>query len=494
MSENNIEIIGNLAYLRGIFDPDLISKLDDNLSYFPLGYEFSPKWKLGLWDGKIRLLNNNLTFAAGLAQRVQEFFEDKGVSMPIYDRNKPIKRTPIDISENLIEIGKSPREYQQRATFTALKEKRGIIRIATGGGKTLVAAMVVAEVGGTAIIYVIGKDLLHQFHGFFEKVFKTEIGIVGDGLFNVKPITIASVWSVGQAFGMKSKKNANDDEKDNEKAVSSEHFDEIRKMVANADVSILDECHLGAAETIQRISRAIRSEYTFWMSASPYRDDNADMLIEAIFGKIIIEITASELIEAGYLVAPKIRFVRVPKMLYPPSKYKEIYKEYIVDNPKRNNIIVAGAKKLVEQGFVTMVLFKELEHGKRLYDMISPDVYCHMLNGKMSSKVRAAVVDEVLEGKCKLILCSSIFDIGVDVPILSGLILAGGGKSSVRTLQRIGRSIRIAGPNKKFAAVIEFYDDVKYLKDHSKRRREIYELEPGFEVEWVKRAKPKKKI
>jgi superfamily II DNA or RNA helicase len=452
MLKNNIEIIGNLAYLRGQFNPELISKLDDDLSYFPLGYEFSPKWKLGLWDGKIRLLNNNLTFAAGLTQRVQEFFEDKGVSMPIYDRNKPIKRVPNDISENLIEIKKSPREYQQRATDVALKEKRGIIRIATGGGKTLVAAMVVAEVGGSAIIYVIGKDLLHQFHDFFEKVFKTEIGIVGDGIFDVKPITIASVWSVGQAFGMKSKKNANDDEKDNEKAVSSEHHDKIRKMVANANVSILDECHLGAAETIQRISRAIRSEYILGMSASPYRDDNADMLIEAIFGKIIIEITASELIKAGYLVAPKIRFIRVPKMLYPSTKYKEIYKEYIVENAVRNNIIV----------------------------------------GKMSSKVRAAVVDEVIEGKCKLILCSSIFDIGVDVPILSGLVLAGGGKSSVRTLQRIGRSIRIAGPGKKFAAVLEFFDDVKYLKDHSKRRREIYELEPGFEVEWVKRAKKKK--
>jgi len=491
--ETCIEIKGNIGYLRGSdLDSDMINELDNHLSYRPLGYEHAPSYKNGFWSGKINLLNNNLTFAAGLSQRVQKFFKNKGISMPIYNRNKSIKRKPININDNLLEIKKSPREYQQRATDIALKEKRGIIRIATGGGKTLVAAMVVAEVGRSAIIYVIGKDLLHQFHDFFEKVFKTKIGIVGDGIFDVRPITIASVWSVGQAFGMKSKKNANDDEKDNEKSVSSEHYDEIRKMVANAEVSILDECHLGAAETIQKISRAIRSEYTLGMSASPYRDDNADMLIEAIFGKIIIEITASELIKAGYLVAPKIRFIRVPKMLYPPTKYKEIYKEYIVDNPKRNNIIVTGAKKLVEQGFVTMVLFKELEHGKRLYDMISPDVYCHMLNGKMSSKIRGAVVDEVLEGKCKLILCSSIFDIGVDVPILSGLVLAGGGKSSVRTLQRIGRSIRIAGPNKKFAAVLEFFDDIKYLKDHSKRRREIYELEPGFEVEWVKRAKRKK--
>jgi len=481
--ETCIEIKGNRAYLRGNFDSDLIAKLDKHLAYRPLGYEHSPKFKCGMWGGYIFLMSSNLTFDAGLSKRVQEFFKKENIDVPIYDRNKFSKKKSIDISKNLIEINNVPREYQQRAANVALNEKRGIIRIATGGGKTLVAAMVVAEVGGEAIIYVIGKDLLHQFHSFFEKVFKTKIGIVGDGLFDVRPITIASVWSVGQAFGMKSKTNANDDEKDNEKAVSSDHFDEIRKMVANARVSILDECHIGGAKTTQCIFQATRSEYTIGMSASPYRDDNADMLIEAIFGKIIIEINASELIEKGFLVKPIIRFIKVPKLNYPPTKYREIYNEYIVENSARNNLIIMGAKKLIEQNFITLILFKEIKHGKILYKKLKENnVSCYMLSGNDSAKKRKKVIDEIKSGHCKLVLASSIFDMGVDISNLSGLILAGGGKSSVRSLQRIGRIIRLHD-KKKIAAIIDFYDDIKYLKKHSLIRKKIYKRESGFKVE-----------
>ena len=490
--ENCIEIKGNKGYLRGDYDHELIKKLDLHLSYRPLGYEHAPSFKAGFWSGRIFLMSNQLVFSAGLSVRVKDFFEENGIVVPIYNRNRIKLNTPINIEDNLKAINKIPRPYQQSAMEISLKEKRGIIRVATGGGKTLIAAMIVAAVGRKTIIYVIGKDLLHQFKKFFETVFQTEIGIIGDGLFDIQNITIASIWSVGQAFGMKTRRAADDDEIDNEKSVSSEHFDVIRQMVANADVSIMDECHLGAAETVQRIGAAIRSEYTLGMSASPYRDDNADMLIEAIFGKVIVNIPASELIAGGYLVKPVVRFIQVPKLDYPPTKYAEIYKEYVTNNPVRNNLIINGAKKLVEQGFVTMVLFKGLEHGKRLFEMMGNDIYCHMLNGKMPTKTREAVVEEVLSGKCKLIFVSSIFDIGIDLPVISGLVLAGGGKSSVRTLQRIGRSIRPAGPNKKFAAIIEFYDDIKYLKDHSKRRKAIYETEDGFEVQWIKKKTKKK--
>ena len=65
------------------------------------------------------------------------------------------------------------------------------------------------------------------------------------------------------------------------------------------------------------------------------------------------------------------------------------------------------------------------------------------------------------------------------VKILDALILAGSGKSSTRALQRIGRTLR-PYEGKTNAIVIDFYDDCTYLRDHSKRRRSIYETEPRF--------------
>ncbi len=73
----------------------------------------------------------------------------------------------------------------------------------------------------------------------------------------------------------------------------------------------------------------------------------------------------------------------------------------------------------------------------------------------------------------------------------SALILAGGGKSRLRALQRIGRVIR-SFPGKTMSAVVDFYDQAKFLKNHSEVRYATYCSEPGFKVYRSKKwQKPK---
>ena len=103
------------------------------------------------------------------------------------------------------------------------------------------------------------------------------------------------------------------------------------------------------------------------------------------------------------------------------------------------------------------------------------------MSGNDSLEKRDEVKKAIYSGKIDVILASTIFDIGVDIKCLSALILAGGGKSYVKALQRIGRVIR-SYPGKKFAAIVDFYDDIKYLKAHSVNRCKIYMTENGFKV------------
>ena len=479
-----IEIKGNKAKILGETDYMFLDGLDLELSYMIAGAEYSQNYIRGRWDGRKRLLNNDLTFPIGLINRVKEYFDDNKKEVLILDKNSYTQSTPKSILDKLSSLNKKPRQYQIDSANLALEKKRGIIRCCTGGGKTLVSALITASIGKKTTIYVIGKDLLWQFHRFFSLIFDEEIGVIGDGECKIRDINIASIWSVGQAFGMRKKKQVvNDDESDNEKCISSSHYERIKRMVYSSELSIMDECHLAAAETMQKISASMRSEYAFGMSASPYREDNADLLIEAIFGKIIVNISASELIKQNYLVTPHIRFLKTNMKNTAYKTYPEIYKNCIVENEERNNLIVKGAEKLVEQDFITMVLFKELKHGKILYDKLNErNMNFHILDGSDSSKNRQYVLEEIENGKCKLVLASSIFDIGVDIPSLSGLILAGGGKSQVRGIQRIGRVIR-PYEGKTMAAIIDFYDGVKYLKEHSIIRKTIYQSEDGFVVE-----------
>ena len=82
------------------------------------------------------------------------------------------------------------------------------------------------------------------------------------------------------------------------------------------------------------------------------------------------------------------------------------------------------------------------------------------------------------------IIGTTLLDEGVDVPAAGAGIMAGGGKSSTRALQRVGRLIRPdpKDPNKEIAYIEEFFDDTKWLNHHAKARRKIYETERLFQI------------
>jgi len=57
--------------------------------------------------------------------------------------------------------------------------------------------------------------------------------------------------------------------------------------------------------------------------------------------------------------------------------------------------------------------------------------------------------------------------------------LAGGGKSSTRALQRVGRITR-PWPGKKYGIVIDIVDEIRYFREHASQRRKIYSTEPKW--------------
>ena len=65
-----------------------------------------------------------------------------------------------------------------------------------------------------------------------------------------------------------------------------------------------------------------------------------------------------------------------------------------------------------------------------------------MLYGEDNLEERNKVKQQLYDKEIDIILASSVYDVGVDLSILSGLVLCGGGKSSIKTLQRVGRVIQ----------------------------------------------------
>ena len=256
---------------------EILKALDNELSFAIQGAEFSAAYKgyfndLGefvSWDGRRHLLSSNGKFPSGLLQRVLNFYADRNISPRIVDERPVFEiQDPINLSDNLLALNKVPRPYQIQAVDTATLYDRGVIRICTGGGKSLVAALITAKLGKPTIIFVIGKDLLYQLQQFFSEIFGHEIGIIGDGKCEIKDINIATVWSVGQALGLKHFKSL-DDEDDKEKKIDPSKFRDIKSMILRSKVIILDECHIAAANTVQGIAKELKAEYVYEMSTSP---------------------------------------------------------------------------------------------------------------------------------------------------------------------------------------------------------------------------------
>lgn len=485
-------IIGNSSKITDESDVEFLLKLDKHLSFYVIGAEHTQAFKgyIGAdgkftkWNGFKKLLTPNLTFATGLVERVKDFYIKHNKELEIVDNRKPKSTgTSIDITANLKKMNMVPHEYQQHVADIIDGYERGIVKLATGGGKSLIAALISAKLGKTTMVYVIGKDLLYQFHSLFSKIFNEEIGIIGDGNCELRNINIVSVWTIGQAMGIKRGDILLDDS-DSEKNISNDKYADVLKLMKETKVHIIDECHMAACDTIQKIYKFSNPEHLYGLSGSPWRDDGADLLIESVLGKYIINIPATYLIERGYLAKPMIMFVKVPHMKC-SRNYMQVYKEYISESVIRNGLVLKYTKILVEKGYKTLVLFSSINHGKLLYELISPHIKCAILDGADDAKTRNKVKRDLETGKIDCILASKIFDLGVDIPSLSGLVVACGGKSTVRALQRIGRVIR-KFPGKEQAAIVDFADDAVFLKKHSEIRCKVYCSEEGFDVKWPK--------
>lgn len=465
-------------------DEELLQDLDTELSYKILGAEFSKAYKgytdaygnHTSWDGRKHLLQSNCSFPAGLYYRVLDFLSKRGIIPDIEDARPELSPSnPIDILPRLNEMKMPPRQYQIDVAETAIQYDRGIVKAATSAGKTQMMALITAKLGKPTLILVIGIDLLYQTHEFFKDVFQTDIGIVGDGNCTICPITVASVWTIGKVLGI-SGKVTEDDEDEEEMSIAQAKYQDIKKMLNNSKVVILDECHVASASTLVSIGQVLKAETVLGFSGSPVRDDNSDIMLEALLGKRIVDLKARDLINQGYLVRPIIKFLAPAPYPYKTGKYPKIYSKYIIENEQRNGMVVKATLKLIEQGFVPLVLFNNIKHGDILYEMLKDKTDVVLLSGKDRSKIREQVKKDIDASKVKCVIASRIFDIGLNLPILSAIVLSQSGRSTVRSIQRVGRVLRLY-PGKKIAAIVDFADSAPYLMQHSLRRKEIYEME-----------------
>jgi len=85
------------------------------------------------------------------------------------------------------------RDYQNQALDAWIANgNRGIIVLPTGSGKTLVGIKAISLLNTPTIVIAPTLDLVDQWRTRLKKEFKTEVGVLGGGEWDIKAITVST--------------------------------------------------------------------------------------------------------------------------------------------------------------------------------------------------------------------------------------------------------------------------------------------------------------
>ena len=161
------------------------------------------------------------------------------------------------------------RPYQEAAVIAADKRSFGVLEAGTGSGKTVMALAIVAARKQPTLIVVHTKELLYQWRERIEAFLEVSAGLVGDGHFDLQPITVAIVNT------------------------ARKRIEELAPCFGHL---VVDECHRVPAALFTDVVSGFGGHYLLGLSATAFRsDEGLTRLIYFYMGDRIHRVDQQEL-------------------------------------------------------------------------------------------------------------------------------------------------------------------------------------------------------
>jgi len=413
---------------------------------------------VGLVPGIIEFLNNqNIPFEIKVNQEYNDIIQKTHILEP--NRFKTLS------SEFKL------RDYQETAVSKALDNGYGVVELATGGGKTLIIANLVYaalhQVEPTEKILIVVPDLglvSQTFKDFTSYNFPMEIVSRWTGNTELDPNARVIIANMG----ILQSKNSD-----------ITWFNKVGLLV-------VDECHKlrrgnKVCKLIDKIPTLRRIGFTGTLP-----ENNIDTWnINNFIGPVIFKKTTTELREAAggeYIanaqcLAIKLNYDFKPDYTAVSSAQRYLLElDYIHNSKFRNKVIRQLAYNFKNN---CLILIDHIAHGDNLYNELSTltDKQVYFIQGSVEVEERRRV-QEIMEqhNNVVCIAISKIFSTGISIKNIHYIVFAAGGKSKIKTLQSIGRGLRVH-ENKDILTLVDIVDDLIYGIKHYDKRKEFYDLE-----------------
>lgn len=422
--------------------------------------------------GHVSLLDKkNKRFPSGLLQQV--IMKLKILKKPyevVDEKKKPTHKINMD-SEGF-ELYDN-----QKIAFNKMKQKdfRCILDAATAFGKTVVGVAVIDHLKVPTLIIVPTVVIRDQWQEHFEQKFSgISIEKKGSGrMIYDKDGNEAVLVSTAQLLMSVFDNIAKTD------SIRKRNIELQKFIYRKVGLLIYDEVHLAGSDTGISILNAVQCYYRLGLTGTfNTREDNKDLEYISLIGERATYVTPSDLIEIERAVKLSVKFYSVdPIMFGRRAEYNSVLRIGVVNNYLRNEQILDLAYEMIEENRQILILVDRINHAEVLSDMGDFE-HTSSKDAKRKEKF-----DMFRNGKIPVLICTTkLAGIGFDMPPLSALILAGGGKSTNKFVQALGRVLRVT-EGKTDAKVIDFADNCKYLRDHAIERLKIYRNERQYKVD-----------
>ncbi|WP_031485171.1 DEAD/DEAH box helicase [Maridesulfovibrio frigidus] len=343
------------------------------------------------------------------------------------------------------------RPYQQEALQSFSLPTQGVLEAGTGAGKTIMALALIAERKQPCLVIVHTKELLLQWVERARQFLGIEVGQVGNGKFNIQPFTVATIQTARNR---------------------------LEKLTPVFGHVVVDECHRAPASTFQEVVTSFDAKYLTGLSATPYRNDGLDRMIDMSLGNVVHRVDPELLRETGAILKPEIHTVNTAfSFVGDPSNQYPLMMTAIAEDYDRNSLIAGCVIGELEQNSGTLLLVADrTAHLDALAGILEVQgVSVSVLTGKTPAGEREAIVENLNAGKIKVLASTaSLIGEGFDCSGLSTLFLCSPIKSKGRLVQIIGRILRPA--DGKRPRLYDFIDaKVGVLKYSAEIRQNIYE-------------------
>ncbi len=288
--------------------------------------------------------------------------------------------------------------------------------------------------------------------------------------------------------------------------------------VSQADLILMDEAHHGPAETWANLLNQAKPGCRLWgMSATPWhdKDEQRNTYLARKF-KNFFEIETDRVRDSGHLCDGRVifhdvdtpgvfdeairlqaepEFRRLTGRRYEwddtedmPDRVREIRQQclwrftpaFVQTNRHRNNRIAELIRSECETGESVLVLVSTVIHGEMIVGECHP--WGHLVHSKIGKKSRGVLIESARRGDIRCLVSTSLADEGLDIPRLSRVIMACGGRSTTKLTQRIGRVLR-PFENKGVGICHDFLDRGAELANAQAWSRYKAYKNLGYEVE-----------